>query len=195
MPKLIGVIGDRGDGKTLLMTYLLYQDWLKGYNIVSNYHLYFPKDNNRERPVYLTYNEIIEIPDTLKQASVGLDEIQMGADSRRGLAKGNLLITKLVTQMRKRDLDIYYSTQRLKMVDKRVRDQTDYFIIMQRYPCFDDETGKKGAKWFRYQVLDAEFLDVINEGDNSGWRYFKATKKMYELYDTNEIIEFGDDQE
>lgn len=202
MSKLIGILGDRGAGKTLFMTYLLRQDHIRNGRVVANYHLYFPEDGKHD-PIYLPFKKIAKLPPQLRDASVGLDELQIGTDSRRSLSDDNIMLTKLVTQMRKRNLDVYYTTQRYNMIDKRIKNQTDYLILMERYPCLDDTdedemkntTNPRAGMWFRYQVLDNEFLDTLNKGDDDGWRYFKAGKAMFDLYDTTEIIDYDEEGE
>lgn len=199
-PKLIGIVGDRGDGKTLLLTALLREDYDNGLNIFSNYSLFFPKPRFKGQlpPQKRTFKDIVTMPEELRNASVGLDELHIGADSRQSMNKSNLILSKLITQMRKRNLDVYYTTQRLNSIDKRLRQQTDFFIMVERVYCSHDKFDEQGVPqelWFKYQIIDAYYYDTMNtKGDKEGFIYYGATKDLFELYDTDEIIDYDDEE-
>jgi len=163
-------MGDRGAGKTCLLTFLLKLDYDRSRKIISNYHLQF--DFN-----YMTLTDISELPDEVQNATIGLDELQVGADSRRALSKANLGITKLATQLRKRVCILYYTTQRFNLVDKRMRDQTDYIIT-------SEATGKEGI--FKIKIMDRGTGDILKEKIFDG-------KPVFDLYDSWEIVDKGEE--
>lgn len=164
----MGILGQRGGGKTLLMTHLAYMDYeINKSLIVSNYHLNFDYK-------YMTLSELAELPDWLKDATVCLDEIQVGADSRSVFAKGNKSISTLATQLRKRNITLYYTTQLLGQVDKRLREQTDYIIITK--PLDKNKPG-----WFRLEIYDKRTDFILGE------KFFWG-KETFQLYNTNEVI-------
>jgi hypothetical protein len=166
--KIVGILGQRGGGKTLLMTHLAYMDYeINKSLIVSNYHLNFDYK-------YMTLSELAELPDWLKDATVCLDEIQVGADSRSVFAKGNKSISTLATQLRKRNITLYYTTQLLGQVDKRLREQTDYIIITK--PLDKNKPG-----WFRLEIYDKRTDFILGE------KFFWG-KETFQLYNTNEVI-------
>ena len=112
----------------------------------------------------------------LYNATIGIDEITVMMDCRVSSSKHNLLMGYLVLQSRKRDIDIYYTTQSLDLVDyKRLVKYTNYIVSCSKFE--NDELDN----YRRY-----DFFDVYNE---------KMTSKVmdirpyYKYYDTNQIIE------
>lgn len=115
--------GLRGNGKTLSMTYYLYQDYLNGKNIFTNYKTTFSE--------VMTTQEIIEFIlslDDLTNISIAIDEIQKIMNSIGTSAKDVKFIENFISQSRKRKTDIYYATQRFKNVHNRIRVQTDTIL-------------------------------------------------------------------
>lgn len=173
MTELIGIIGDRGAGKTCLMTALLYIDYANGHKIVANYHLNFPSK-------YMTFEQVADLPPNIKNATLGFDELGIGADSREFFKKRNSGIGKLITQIRKRNCLLYYTVQRLNLIDKRVRQQTDKFILMEK-------TSTPGISILR--LLEGWNAEMIAKTTFDGRRFF-------DMYDTNEIIDtYEEDKE
>lgn len=166
MSGITGIIGDRGAGKTCFMTYQLFKDYQRGRPIISNYHLEFGHNK-------LSFSEIAELPESLNNSTIGLDEIHIGVDSRASMSSINRQITKLATQLRKRNIILYYTTQRFNLIDKRLRQQTDLLATCCR-------------------VKDGIFrIETINNytGDSEGVKIFKGFK-YFSLYNTNEVIDF-----
>lgn len=172
MTEVIGIIGDRGAGKTCLMTGLLYIDYELGNKIICNYTVKFPA-------TYMPFSKVAELPESLAGATLGFDELGIGADSRQFFAKRNNNIGKLITQIRKRKCLLYYTVQRLNLIDKRVRQQTDYFILMEKTPI----AGK-----FVLRLVNGNSGELEAKTEYDGAQFFN-------MYDTNEIIEFeGEDE-
>lgn len=169
--QVVGIIGNRGAGKTCLMTDLLYKDYKAGRKVIANYHLKFPV-------VYMSFEKVATLPEELQDATLGFDELGIGADSRAFFSKRNSKISKLVTQIRKRKCLLYYTVQRFNLIDKRIREQTDYFILME---------AKKAKGVFIGYVLDG------GTGDNIR-RFVFYGHKAFGLYDTNEIIDFEEEE-
>ena len=170
------VLGERGSGKTLFMTYLAYHYAKQGKKIVANYHLFgIPY-------TYMKVREIAEMKLTIKDSIVFIDEGQEGADSYSFLRKSTQKLTKFATQIRKLKITMYYSTQVFGQIAKRLRDQTNYIIQMQ-------EMGIQGisrASVFNYRQGYED--DLIRKFVFDGREYFK-------FYDTEEIIDESDDMD
>lgn len=166
MTELIGIVGDRGAGKTCLMTALLYIDYANGHKIVANYHLNFPFK-------YMSFQKVAELPPDIKNATLGFDELGIGADSREFFKKRNSGIGKLITQIRKRNCLMYYTVQRLNLIDKRIRQQTDKYILLEK-------TANHGISVLR--LLEGWNTEMLAKTTFDGRRFF-------DMYDTNEIIE------
>lgn len=169
---LIGIEGNVGTGKTLYLVRCLLKDHLNGRPIHTNLKL---------KGIPYTYFDIDEFlsgdnNDKLHNATIGLDEITVMMDCRVGSSKQNLLMGYLVLQSRKRDIDIYYTTQSLDLVDyKRLVKYTNYIVMCSNINNEDMDD---------YRMYS--FFDVYNE---------KFTSKImditpyYKYYDTNQIIE------
>lgn len=173
MYPITAILGRRGDGKTCFATFLAKLDAARGRKIYANYTLIgIPYEK-------ITLSQVAQLPEWLHDATIILDEIQEGADSREIFKSGNKQITKLATQLRKRKLTLYYTTQVITMVDKRMRQQTDYLV-----EC--EATDKVNPTHFRVRVYDRELpfnTDMINEFIFNGEPIFKH-------YDTNEVIHY-----
>jgi len=173
LPELIGILADRRTGKTSLATYLLYDAHLRGIKVVANYHLNFPF-------TYMSFADIVKLMsdkavterrNELRGAYIGLDELSEGADSYEFWQKPAKQLSKLASQLGKLEARIFYTDQRWNKVAKRLRDQTDIFICLEK-------TGIKGVA--TYTVIDRE-LRVLANGGFDG-------RSIWHLYDHQEFI-------
>lgn len=176
--ELTVIIGPRGSGKTALMTKLAYDDYTNnGRHTIANYQLGWPF-------TYMTYAEIIELPDDLKDANVLLDEIFVGAGSRKSFTKSNIKMTEFVTQIRKRKCDVFYTVQKARLIDVNLRDQTDTIV----------ETKKSLEGIFEVVVRDRHNWhnknSIIHKFIFDARNFFKLN-----LYDTDEVVKFGEEVE
>ena len=178
--KIIGIIGDRGDGKSCLETIILKKAFDQGITVYSNYWLKFTDQDH-----YISFEEMALLPDYLRSAYIGMDEIQMAMDSREFLSSSNKALTKLITQIRKRDLTLIYTTQRLSYGDKRLRQQTDYLMFPEKVAPFT-HNGLYIDTLFKCYVQEVKTGELVNEFYFDG---FEISDQG--LYDTNEIIEFS----
>lgn len=175
---ITGILGRRGDGKTLFMTALAKMDADSGRKVFANYHL---KGMDYE---YISLKQVAQLPSWLHDATVCIDEIQEGADAREIFKKGNKGITKLATQLRKRQITFYYTTQVFTMVDKRMREQTDYLIQVQKIQ-------PENPTHFRVQIYDREIpyeTEMINDLIFYG-------VPIFDYYDTREVVNFDPEAE
>jgi len=168
------VLGERGSGKTLFMTFLAYQYYLEGKKIFSNYHL-------KEIPyTYITFKELASLPDEINNAVVFMDEIQIGADSYEIFKRSNKMITVFATQLRKRKITLYYSTQVFTMATKRLRQQTNFIIMClpMKHP------GLVNSEVWEYSGINTKYLKSIN----------LDLKEFFIHYDTDEVISFSENE-
>lgn len=175
---IIGIVGDRGSGKTLFQTYLANCDFKGGREIYANYHLKFAYKLLNLKDLLTK----IQNKEQLKNCTLLIDEIHIFFESRRSGSKKNLAGSYLATQSRKRSLDILYTTQYLGQVEKRIRDNTDYLV---RSFKIDEEFFKydiyKKVDSFTLETGDYDLIKTLYlQGENS--------KKIYDMYDTEEII-------
>ena len=176
---VIGVLGRRGHGKTTLLALLGENDADNGKKVIANFDLSFPH-------VRMSFADIIELPKELQNATVLLDEMQVGAGAREALKKTNQTINKFITQLRKRNILLIYSTQNFGFIDKNIRTQTDYIVVTQKV----DDNIYKVLTVDRNDFTDSLFGSIINIFK------FDATD-IYErkVFNTNEIINFDDKEE
>ena len=172
---ITAIIGNRGSGKTCFMTFLATQYHKEGRKIYSNYHL-------KNIPYKsMTLKEMSELPDELTNAVVLMDELHVGADSYDFMKSSSKAFYMFATQLRKRKVNWYYTTQIFTQVAKRIRMQTDYLITME---------NTKKENLFKTTVYDrrkeTDMAEPIQSFYFDGSDYFKE-------YDTDEVILFGEE--
>lgn len=167
---IVAWLGDRGDGKTLSIVAIAYIYSEMGYNIYANFTL---KGIDFTR---ITFQDLADFPEYLKDGLVLLDEGHIGADAYQVFNSRVQNITKFATQTRKRRLTVFFTTQVLTQVARRLRNMTNYI-------CECNKTNIKG-------VVKVNIYDK-NKIGNGG--FIKSItidgRQFYDFYDTNEIIE------
>lgn len=172
--EFIAIIGDRGSGKTNLMTKLLHRHWIAGETIIANYTLNFPAN-------LMSFSEIAKLGPEIRDSYIGLDELSEGADSYEFFAKNVMKITRLISQIRKRECRVYYTDQRFNKIAKRLRQQTDGFILMR-----DLDKGKLGHTFDNCESL-FECTFVTDTLQVVKTRVFNGRDSQH-LYNSKEII-------
>ena len=120
--------GIRGNGKTCTATAYLFDDFCRSEReIYTNYYTDFSH--------VMDTQEIVSLMNTgnLDNASVGIDEIQRILNSLGTKGKVINFIDSAVSQTRKMDVDLYYTSQRFLNVNNRLRIQTDVFLLPQKH--------------------------------------------------------------
>lgn len=174
---LIGIEGGLGDGKTVLCTKYLLNDSLKGYTIFSNYNLFDINYNN------LIVEEMLENEQrnvSLRNCTLGVDEITVFADCRVSGSIMNRLFSYFVLQSRKRSVDVYYTTQDFDMIDKRINRHTHIKIIAESIYDNNDKIIKHYKKY--------TIIDLRNKYRPRIERFILDIRPYYDYYDTDEII-------
>ena len=178
-PHLVAILGDIGAGKTALMTHLLRKDYMNGHNIIATYKLYFPKykgcpeihDSKDYDKVHVAFKEDLPF---MNNATVGFDELQMGADARLGVKGLNRRLSYIAMQARKRDLDIIFTAQRNMHFDIRFRDLVSKIILVEQ--VHHDPVTIKCV------FIDPKTVEKISS------IYFYPDQELFDSYDTKEII-------
>lgn len=153
------------------MVRCLFKDSRKGRNIYTNLTLDGIPSHSFDIDEFLSG----ENQKDLFNATIGLDEITVMMDCRLGSSKQNLLMGYLVLQSRKRNIDIYYTTQSMDLVDKkRLIKYTNYIVYCEKCPN-NAENYRIYTIWDIYNnVLKTKFMNI---------------EPFYRFYDTNQIIE------
>ena len=174
---IVAIVGNKGACKTLMMTYIAEREHFKnGRKIYSNYHLtHIPYER-------FTYEMLVDLPEYMMNGVILMDETQMGADAYDFLNKKTRSITTLATQLRKRKLDLYMTTQRFRFISKRLRDLTDYIYALKTY---EDSIGEPIHGVARVELYDRN--DIFNDIPIKSFVF--DGRKWFGHYDTNEVIQ------
>lgn len=172
---LIGIEGELGGGKTLLMVkYLLDEYRINHREIQTNLKL----NNIPYKEIDIL--ELLENDTELNNVVLGIDELTVFVDCRTSMSKSNRFFSYLVLQSRKRNVDVYFTTQNLSMIDKRVIDHTPLIVLCEK--IYDSEN--KLVNDYRYYTI----FDLRNIRKPFINRYLMDITKFYKEYDTDQII-------
>ena len=171
---IVGIVGDMGSGKTLLMTALLLNDSKEKKGIFTNYNVKFPRK-------LLDIHEVENLftIDLKSKISFGIDEMHIFMDSRS--ASKNRVISYWILQTRKRGIDLYYTTQYFHQIDRRLRNATLYKIECNNYG--DEKSPNLMFSVFkRVEMNDDEIWTPIKDF------IIADIHKYFKFYDTTELI-------
>lgn len=203
------ILGKQGSGKTLYLVMKAYEYYKLGYNIYSNVHLTYKlnkkpddiykkgvkyKELNPEKYnklfgyYYLDYNDIVDCK--LENAIVIIDEIHLLLSARNSISKHSREICDgFLSMVRKKGLNVYGTTQTLRKVDVRFREEADYIY---------DTTKKAYINNNWVEVLHNQNLDIkipiminlsVTETESLKTRNINFIANfLFNKYDTREII-------
>jgi archaellum biogenesis ATPase FlaH len=158
------IVGGRGTGKTLFLSYLAYQDLCNGKKLLTNIK-FMPSVERRfkDNITYLTTKKmetmLQDLHDkklNLQNSTIALQELHNVIDSRKSMSKGNILVSAFILQSRhagrplldskgryisNTSLDILGDTQFLGQVDIRLRRNCD-IIAQPKITKLDEKTHK-----------------------------------------------------
>ena len=175
---IVGIAGAIGSGKTCLLTRYAYLSYRRGRHILSNYHLKFP---------HRYFNDVADLfsDSSLKNVFLAIDEMQILLDCRVSASKRNRLISYFILQTRKRNVDLYFTTQDIAMLDLRLLRHMDAYIKLRNVFVYDKHSSlvKKHPYLFFLRIHDYRDSDNIVIKD-----FYFDGRKFFDLYDTSEII-------
>ena len=154
------------------------KDHIKGNTIYANFKL----KNIPYKPINI--KEIMELDKKnteLNNVTIAIDEITLFADARRSSSKMNRMLSYFILQSRKRNCQIYATTQNWKMIDKRMREHTH--ILIEAKKLYNDAHMEKQdiRRYVLYDMRDPNHIATK--------RFVMDISKYYEDYDTNEVIQ------
>ena len=170
---LIGIEGELGGGKTILLVKYLKEEQQNGRKIYTNLTL----NNIEYTPINIL--DFLENNPELNNAVIGLDELTVYVDCRLSMSKANRFFSYLVLQSRKRNVDIYYTTQNMDMIDKRIVEHTLIQIICEKLEVENMNTDN---------VRKYTYFDFRHIHKPKIKRYYLDISYYYPFYDTNQII-------
>lgn len=180
--KLIIILGDRGSGKTLLLTRFA----LKSHNpFYSNYKIYKNKEhtefNYHDRYRELHIEEILHMNNEI--ADILITEAYEYFENRLGMGSLERYMSYMTFQTRKKHKNLFIDTQLENTIDQRFLRLCDYIIFAEimpygfHYYC----TDKKIINEFDIPVVDAEKI----------WNKYDS----WEVVTTPQIEELGKQME
>ena len=119
-------VGRRGQGKTLLMTVeggairAMNEKHGAAVKIISNYSTAFSHYHSQ----YLIDN-LVTFPEYAQDALLLIDEIQTAALSRRSMSKEAVNLSGFMTMIRKRRVEVMFTTQFPQTLDQQLLMQID----------------------------------------------------------------------
>ncbi len=165
----------RGNGKTLTATYYGYQEYLEGKEVYSNYHTSFSK--------LYTMNELIELfkNDKLSNVVILMDEAQVYLSNQGAKKKVvNNLIGLFIAQTRKRNVDIYLTTQRFNNLHNQLRLHTDIILLPVK-------THADGSICRKNLCKEPHYIHVFMSTEEDELVCLKADE-VGQLYNSDEIV-------
>lgn len=181
--EFIAIVGDRGSGKTNLLTALMKHEFdTFGRRIVGNYQINFPSK-------FMTFDEVRKLPPEIRDSTIGLDELGLGADSYEFFSKANKEISELIFELRKLHAKAWYTVQRFNLIAKRLRDQTDGFILMEDLDRVNMVRSDGTPVATHREVCDGMFRATFYNGSFKFVvsRVFDG-KPFWHLYNTDEKV-------
>jgi len=185
---IIIITGSKGDGKTLLGTYLTHILHDKGLKVLSNYK--FNKISYTKATIERLFMHILKDKKILNTVVI-LDEIQTLVDSRRFSSDINLLISYFALQTRKTNVYLIGTTQHFDMIEKRMRDNCDIMIECESFEIVN-------GKWIKLIEGQAKNQDNVIIRGTIYKKFNKVFSKVntinikakyvYDLYDTTQVI-------
>ena len=171
---VVGIKGLKASGKTLVLTWLLFREYLMGKKVYVNYRVFFPHE-------LIDVQKMVTLNIELQNAVIGIDELHMICDSRRSGKKQNILMTYFILQSRHRSVNFYYTTQFDGQVDKRIRENTDVNMVCENLYIDSDDDGFNDL--FRIIIQDRRFRPIKFK------QKILYGKPIFKLYSTDYIVD------
>jgi len=176
-------IGRQGSGKTLMLVKLAEECMKSNKQVYSNIHFNFPY-----KP--LDYNDIIEC--NLKDCSVFIDEIHLLLSARRWHSKINQKICdNFLSMARKQNTEVHGTTQTLRKVDIRFREEADYIYYCKKY-VYDanNQRWNEVLHTFPFPKEVPILIDIEREDTYSHEieRYHFIGNDYFDKFDTYQVV-------
>ncbi len=197
--KILGFVGIRGSGKSVGAARTIVLDGLlKGRPVWSNMliEVQLLTDDGR---VALRTRDLDELAmgnlDTkYRNGIVYLDEVNINyAESRRSMSKANLSFSRILQQIRHRQLDVIWSAQSEMHCDERLRWQTDIFVQCSDVSIKNPKVGiGEYSRWILYDlsgIIKGE--PPIGSQDAVFKRLTMWNRPWWHVYDTEQMQGVG----
>lgn len=174
---IIGIEGGLGTGKTIIMVRYLLKDYLNELKLFTNFGLK-NIDYNKLDVLEIMKNE------NLSGVSIGIDEITVFLDCRKSGSKMNRILSYFILQTRKRNVNLYFTTQSFNYIDRRMLEHTDIRVLCRH---IYNENNEVVPNIKSYSIIDCRDISS-GVADIPIHRIYLDISKYYTFYDTNEVI-------
>jgi len=192
---IVGIEGGTSQGKTLVMTFFAIDEY-RSYQkkLIANYTLHHIPYERITFADLIGWSAVCRLCQWRDGAyvcancggrgfdneAIFLDEVHTLADSRASQTKTNKTFSYLVTQTEKQNVNLYYTTQDLGMVEKRLRQRTHIGMHVKRkgdnhFLTIDDRTSER-RRPKRALVYGPDVYDFFN------------TNQVMKVVDTDAIL-------
>lgn len=120
--EIYGLFGKRGSGKTATMIWFLSQEAAVNKRGVW----YWPKELNFKYGEYIEAADLFSLPPYLKNGAIGLDEMQVLANSTQAVSTRNQMLGVFLQQVRKRGINVYFTSNEPERIEHSVERHTTY---------------------------------------------------------------------
>ena len=177
------ITGDLGSGKTCMLTRYGVKSSIHK-KLMSNYHFKnVPYEKFDMVDLYLNHPDLSNIV-------ICADELYTFMDCRTSMSKRNRLESYFILQTRKKNVDLYFTSQYSELVETRLIRFVSIWIKMQNIMLKSRNTGLlyKHPYKFIATIHDYRNKDSINVSS-----YVFDGRPWFNEYDTNEVIYPPDD--
>ncbi len=192
-PLVLFLMGRRGEGKTLAMTALARMQKSRfakfrmpngaRKRVVSNYRVSFA---DRSDPYLL--DDLIKFPEQARNLFICVDEVGSAFPNRRSLAAVNVDFSNFLTQIRKRNIEVCFTTQFPQVIDYQLLMQVDLFIRCEKF------WGGRGVRlwyhdfWGQWTGKDHRKKWPPDKREWDWYNDLTGTDAVWGTYDTGELV-------
>lgn len=181
------ITGIKGSGKTSFAVSKLATAAMNGQTVFSNFTLKFPPQYPVRR---LDMGAFVEEMTDLRKVALCIDEAQIYFDCRMSGTKRNRMFSYVMLQSRKREVDIYLTSQQRQNVDIRIQRNLDY--LYECTPLVERRPGQYRVA--RVEEIEAREIDRVlvvetNFAQECVQRLLFDPTPYFALYDSDEICD------
>lgn len=187
-PLVIFFFGRRGQGKTLGMTAIgkIMAERYGRRNLKNKVFSNYWTDFSHSDP-YLV-DKLNNFPEWAEDGIIMIDEVSSAFPSTRSMANVNVLFTNFLTQIRKRNMEIMFTTQFPSTVSHALLMQVDLFLLTEKI---------QGGRGIRFYVFDywGQWTGKFNkkrwppEKEEADWSWtLHNTDRIFGSYNTSEVV-------
>ena len=181
---IVMITGDLGTGKTAMLTRYGCKSSLHKAHVLANYHL----NSINYRPFDMVDLYINE-PELSDMIILG-DELYTFMDCRTSMSVRNRLESYFITQTRKKNCDLYFTTQFSELVDYRLIYFASVWVEMENIWMWDNNIQDKVKHPYLFKATFHDYRDTKNI--NVTTMQFDG-RIWFKEYNTNEVIYPPDD--